>query len=96
MTLLTMREADIRLGQRPGTLANEFYKGNLADDLATFVGSKRAIPESNLATIADAMRSAGRVVGTLKQAAERGRMAQETVKKLAGDGAKLADLARPH
>jgi hypothetical protein len=62
-----MREADIRLGQRPGTLANEFYKAKLPDSLAVFVGKNRAIPESNLGQIAALLRESGKLASIASQ-----------------------------
>jgi hypothetical protein len=65
--LLTLKEADLRLGLKPGQLANEFYFGHVTDELCIFVGgrrARRAIPEANIERIATVLRRAGRLPAT--------------------------------
>src|SRR5438105_2334841 len=93
MTLLTLRECDRRLGLRPGTLANEFYFGRLSDDLAAFIGGKRAIPESNVERIAAALRAAGRFVAAIESARRSAQHVHEVLVQATVNGRKLASLA---
>jgi hypothetical protein len=59
LKLLTLREADERLGLKTGTLASWFYFKRLPDDVCGFVGTsrrRRVIPEENLERIAELVK----------------------------------------
>jgi hypothetical protein len=59
--ILTQRQAEQRLGLRPGLLANAFHRGDLTDDFCLYYGCKRAIDEDALPLIREALRRAGRL-----------------------------------
>ena len=60
LQLLTLREADVRLGLRVGTLASEFYYGRLPDSVCAIVGGatrrRRVIPVGKLFEIAELLK----------------------------------------
>ena len=61
-TLLTFKQAAERLGLRgPRVLSDAFYEGTLSDEYCFYIGNRRAIPETQLTVIANALRRAGKL-----------------------------------